>query len=94
MAGLFVNLIGIFAFSHAHSHGGVACDHGKSDGGHFGHSHHDDHHHSHSKHGHSHGSHGHSHSNKEDSHGSHGHSHGNTKKQSKGTTNMQGQICI
>eukprot|EP00112_Aurelia_sp_Birch-Aquarium-sp1_P002678 Seg1299.8 transcript_id=Seg1299.8/GoldUCD/mRNA.D3Y31 product="Zinc transporter 5" protein_id=Seg1299.8/GoldUCD/D3Y31 len=25
VAGLFVNLIGIFAFSHAHSHGGVAC---------------------------------------------------------------------
>eukprot|EP00112_Aurelia_sp_Birch-Aquarium-sp1_P010818 Seg2298.6 transcript_id=Seg2298.6/GoldUCD/mRNA.D3Y31 product="Zinc transporter 5" protein_id=Seg2298.6/GoldUCD/D3Y31 len=83
VAGLFVNLIGIFAFSHAHSHGGVACDHGKSDGGHFGHSHHDDH-------DHSHGSHGHSHGNKGHSHGSHGHSHGNTKKQSKGTTNMQG----
>ena len=26
VAGLLVNLVGIFAFSHAHTHGGEACD--------------------------------------------------------------------
>ena len=85
MAGLVVNMIGILAFSHAHTHGGAKCDHSK-DEGHFGHSHHGDHGHSHhNDHGHSHhGDHGHSHS-------SHGHSHSNSKKQSKGTTNMQGK---
>lgn len=63
--GLFVNLIGIFAFQHGgghgHSHGG---GHGHSHGGH-GHSH--DH-----GHGHSHENHGHSHN----GHIGHGHSHG------------------
>jgi len=83
VAGLVVNMIGILAFSHAHTHGGAKCDHSK-DEGHFGHSHHNENHnHSHSHHGHAHSSpHGHAHS----SH--HNHSHG--KKQSKGTTNMQG----
>lgn len=40
--GLFVNFIGIFAFSHAHhaSHGGGSCSHGHDDHGHdHGHSH-------------------------------------------------------
>ena len=54
VAGLGVNLFGMFAFSHAHSHGGEACsghgggkkDHGHSHGG--GHSHD---HHGHSAHG-------------------------------------------
>ncbi|XP_035040513.2 zinc transporter 5 isoform X2 [Hippoglossus stenolepis] len=66
VGGLLVNLVGICAFSHAHSHGGKTCssnDHGNS---HHGHSHSE---HSHGSHGHSHGSHGHS-------HGGHGHSHG------------------
>ncbi|XP_065059962.1 proton-coupled zinc antiporter SLC30A5-like isoform X2 [Rhopilema esculentum] len=79
VAGLLVNMIGIFAFSHAHSHGGAKCDHDA----HFGHSHQERHNHN-SGHGHSHhGTHGHSHS-------GHGHSHEGPKKQSKGTTNMQG----
>ncbi|TNM92532.1 hypothetical protein fugu_019544 [Takifugu bimaculatus] len=63
VGGLLVNLVGICAFSHAHSHGGKSCsshDHGHS---HHGHSHSE---HSHGGHGHSHGSHG---------HGGHGHSH-------------------
>ncbi|XP_049594353.1 proton-coupled zinc antiporter SLC30A5 isoform X1 [Syngnathus scovelli] len=63
VGGLLVNLVGICAFSHAHSHGGKSCsghDHGHS---HHGHSHGD---HSHGGHGHSHGGHG---------HGGHGHSH-------------------
>lgn len=63
VGGLLVNLVGICAFSHAHSHGGKNCsshDHGHS---HHGHSHSE---HSHGVHGHSHGSHGHS---------GHGHSH-------------------
>lgn len=48
VGGLLVNLVGICAFSHAHSHGGKSCQ-----------SH--DHGHSHGEHGHSHGGHGHSH---------------------------------
>uniref|UniRef100_A0A3Q3KJK0 Zinc transporter n=1 Tax=Monopterus albus TaxID=43700 RepID=A0A3Q3KJK0_MONAL len=44
VGGLLVNLVGICAFSHAHSHGGKSC-HGHSHGGH-----------GHSVHGHSHGS--------------------------------------
>lgn len=59
VGGLLVNLVGICAFSHAHSHGGKSCsshDHGHS---HHGHSHSE---HSHGGHGHSHGGHGHSHS--------------------------------
>uniref|UniRef100_H2U159 Zinc transporter n=1 Tax=Takifugu rubripes TaxID=31033 RepID=H2U159_TAKRU len=47
VGGLLVNLVGICAFSHAHSHGGKSCSHG-------GHGH------SHGSHGH--GGHGHSHS--------------------------------
>lgn len=65
VGGLLVNLVGICAFSHAHSHGGKSCsshDHGHS---HHGHSHSE---HSHGGHGHSHGSHVHS---------GHGHSHSN-----------------
>lgn len=63
VGGLLVNLVGICAFSHAHSHGGKSCsshDHGHS---HHGHSHSE---HSHGGHGHSHSSHMHS---------GHGHSH-------------------
>ncbi|XP_077478190.1 proton-coupled zinc antiporter SLC30A5 isoform X2 [Stigmatopora argus] len=59
VGGLLVNLVGICAFSHAHSHGGKSCsghDHGHS---HHGHSHADQ---GHGGHGHSHGGHGHSHS--------------------------------
>ncbi|KAL2100387.1 hypothetical protein ACEWY4_004781 [Coilia grayii] len=68
VGGLLVNLVGICAFSHAHSHGSSkgGCsghDHGHS---HHGHGHGE---HSHGGHGHSHGGHGHS-------HGGHGHSHG------------------
>ncbi|XP_010723802.1 zinc transporter 5 [Meleagris gallopavo] len=60
VGGLIVNLVGICAFSHAHSHGA-------SRGGCHSHEH------SHSYHGHSH-SHGHGHSHNEHGH-SHGHSH-------------------
>ncbi|MEQ2298493.1 hypothetical protein AMECASPLE_005690 [Ameca splendens] len=73
VAGLLVNLVGIFVFQH----GGHGHSHG--DGGH-GHSHslfngslnHGHGGHSHDGHGHSHDGHGHSH----DKHGGHGHSHG------------------
>uniref|UniRef100_A0A3B5R9M3 Zinc transporter n=1 Tax=Xiphophorus maculatus TaxID=8083 RepID=A0A3B5R9M3_XIPMA len=63
VGGLLVNLVGICAFSHAHSHahGGKSCssqDHGHS---HHGHSH-GEHGHAHGGHGHSHGGHGHAHS--------------------------------
>uniref|UniRef100_A0A1A8IWB9 Zinc transporter n=1 Tax=Nothobranchius kuhntae TaxID=321403 RepID=A0A1A8IWB9_NOTKU len=54
VGGLLVNLVGICAFSHAHSHGGKSCssqDHGHSHGEH-----------SHGGHGHAHGGHGHAHS--------------------------------
>ncbi|KAK2906891.1 hypothetical protein QQF64_019218 [Cirrhinus molitorella] len=78
IAGLLVNLVGIFVFQHGghgHSHGGEghghshslfngSVGHGHSHGGH-GHSHESKHGHDH---GHSHGDHGHS-------HGGHGHSH-------------------
>uniref|UniRef100_A0A673B4D5 Zinc transporter n=1 Tax=Sphaeramia orbicularis TaxID=375764 RepID=A0A673B4D5_9TELE len=71
VAGLLVNLVGIFVFQHGghgHSHGdgghghshslfNGSLNHGHSHGGH-----------DHSKHGHGHGGHGHS-------HGGHGHSH-------------------
>uniref|UniRef100_A0A674N693 Zinc transporter n=1 Tax=Takifugu rubripes TaxID=31033 RepID=A0A674N693_TAKRU len=50
VGGLLVNLVGICAFSHAHSHGGKSC----SEHSHGGHGH------SHGSHGH--GGHGHSHS--------------------------------
>ncbi|KAM4533188.1 proton-coupled zinc antiporter SLC30A5 [Fundulus diaphanus] len=66
VGGLLVNLVGICAFSHAHSHGGKSCashDHGHA---HHGHSHgehgHGSHGHSHAEHGHAHGGHAHSHS--------------------------------
>ncbi|XP_015780431.1 PREDICTED: zinc transporter 5-like [Acropora digitifera] len=70
VGGLVVNLVGIFAFSHAHSHG-ASSSHGHSNHGHsnHGHSHHGHSHHGHSHHGHSH--HGHSHH----GHSHHGHSH-------------------
>ncbi|XP_014828767.1 PREDICTED: zinc transporter 5 [Poecilia mexicana] len=61
VGGLLVNLVGICAFSHAHSHGGKSCssnDHGHS---HHGHSH-GEHSHAHGSHGHAHSSHGHAHS--------------------------------
>jgi len=51
VAGLLVNLIGVVAFSHAHTHGGKKCD---GHGGDHGHSHDHGHGHSHD-HGHSHG---------------------------------------
>uniref|UniRef100_A0A8C2CNJ9 Zinc transporter n=1 Tax=Cyprinus carpio TaxID=7962 RepID=A0A8C2CNJ9_CYPCA len=79
IAGLLVNLVGIFVFQHGghgHSHGDEghghshslfngSVGHGHSHGGH-GHSHESKH--GHDDHGHSHGGHGHS-------HGGHGHSH-------------------
>lgn len=82
--GFIVNLIGIFAFQHGHSHGGGDHGHSHGFGGH-GHSHglgldegpishghsHDSHGHSHNNHGHSHDNHGHGHS-----HGGQSHSHG------------------
>ncbi|GFS25487.1 zinc transporter 7 [Elysia marginata] len=74
--GFIVNLIGIFAFQHGHSHGGG--DHGHSHG--FG-----GHGHSHGlgldegpvSHGHSHGNHGHGHSHDKHGHDNHGYSHDN-----------------
>jgi len=87
--GFFVNLIGIFAFQHGHSHGGDG-GHGHSHGfGGHGHSHSfggsDNHGHSHAvaNHGHSHnGGHGHSHDSPSHGHShgdsSHGHSHGDS----------------
>ncbi|XP_027867807.1 zinc transporter 7 [Xiphophorus couchianus] len=78
VAGLLVNLVGIFVFQHGghgHSHGDGGHGHSHSlfngslshgHGGHGGHGH------SHDGHGHSHDGHGHSH----DKHGDHGHSHG------------------
>ena len=83
IAGLAVNLIGIAAFSHAHSHGGLS--HGHAHGGGGGHAHHG-HGHAHGgeNHAHSHGGGGHGHS-----HGSsHGHSHGGTN------SNMQGKYLF
>ncbi|XP_038142631.1 zinc transporter 7 [Cyprinodon tularosa] len=75
VAGLLVNLVGIFVFQH----GGHGHTHG--DGGH-GHSHSLfngslSHGHSHGGHGHSHEGHGgHGHSHDKHGHGGHGHSHG------------------
>ncbi|XP_056121449.1 proton-coupled zinc antiporter SLC30A5 [Rhinichthys klamathensis goyatoka] len=67
VGGLLVNLVGICAFSHAHSHGASKSS---CSGHEHGHSHHGhgNAEHTHGGHGHSHGGHGHSHS--------HGHSHG------------------
>lgn len=78
IAGLLVNLVGIFVFQHGghgHSHGGD--DHGHSHSLFNGSAAHG---HSHGGHGHSHGGHGHSHESKHGhdhghSHGGHGHSH-------------------
>ncbi|XP_031601525.1 zinc transporter 5 isoform X1 [Oreochromis aureus] len=84
VGGLLVNLVGICAFSHAHSHGSKSCsshDHGHS---HHGHSHSE---HSHGGHGHSHGGHGHSHGGH--GHGGHGHSHGSGGM----NANMRG-VCL
>ncbi|XP_036377495.1 zinc transporter 7 [Megalops cyprinoides] len=91
IAGLLVNLVGIFVFQHGghgHSHGGGeghghshslfngSVGHGHSHGGH-GHSHGSKHGHSHDHgHGHDHGhDHGHGHGH---GHGGHGHSHEDT----------------
>ncbi|CAK6984144.1 zinc transporter 7 isoform X2, partial [Scomber scombrus] len=82
VAGLLVNLVGIFVFQHGghgHSHGeeghghshslfNGSLNHGHSHGGH-GHQKHGHGEHGHGEHGH--GEHGHSH----DGHGGHGHSH-------------------
>jgi len=73
IAGLCVNLIGILAFSHSHSHGGAPCP--SSEGKSHNHSHENSHEHSH-EHSHDH-SHDHSHSH---SNSSHGHSHGEPSK--------------
>ncbi|XP_017293100.1 zinc transporter 7 isoform X2 [Kryptolebias marmoratus] len=81
VAGLLVNLVGIFVFQHGghgHSHGDGGHGHshslfnGSLNHGHGGHEHH-------SKHADWHGGHGHSHGEHEEhghSHGGHGHSHG------------------
>ncbi|KAL7397129.1 hypothetical protein ABVT39_017385 [Epinephelus coioides] len=86
VAGLLVNLVGIFVFQHGghgHSHGDEghghshslfngSVNHGHSHGGHDGHGHS---HRGHDGHGHSHGGHdGHGHSH--GGHDGHGHSHG------------------
>ncbi|XP_023148772.2 zinc transporter 7 isoform X1 [Amphiprion ocellaris] len=85
VAGLLVNLVGIFVFQHGghgHSHGegghghshslfNGSLNHGHSHGGHDHQNKHADRH-SHGGHGHSHDGHGHGH---EHSHGGHGHSH-------------------
>uniref|UniRef100_A0A7N6C3H6 Zinc transporter n=1 Tax=Anabas testudineus TaxID=64144 RepID=A0A7N6C3H6_ANATE len=82
VAGLLVNLVGIFVFQH----GGHGHSHGEGGHGHshslfngslsHGHRHsHDGHGHSHDGHGHSHDGHGHSHDGHGHSHDGHGHSH-------------------
>ncbi|KAM3619906.1 uncharacterized protein V6R79_015610 [Siganus canaliculatus] len=87
VAGLIVNLIGIFVFQHGghgHSHGegghghshslfNGSLNHGHSHGGS---DHHSKHSHGGHEHGHSHDGHGHSHGGHGHSHGGHGHSHG------------------
>ncbi|XP_053178140.1 zinc transporter 7 isoform X1 [Scomber japonicus] len=90
VAGLLVNLVGIFVFQHGghgHSHGeeghghshslfNGSLNHGHSHGGH-GHQKHGGHGHSHDGHGghgHSHDGHG-GHGHSHDGHGGHGHSH-------------------
>ncbi|KAM7012608.1 zinc transporter 7 [Tautogolabrus adspersus] len=87
VAGLLVNLVGIFVFQHGghgHSHGeeghghshslfNGSLNHGHSHGGHDHHKHADRH--EHGGHGHSHDGHGHSHDDHGHSHGGHGHSH-------------------
>ncbi|XP_026202230.1 zinc transporter 7 [Anabas testudineus] len=87
VAGLLVNLVGIFVFQHGghgHSHGegghghshslfNGSLSHGHSHGGHDHQSKHGGH--SHDGHGHSHDGHGHSHDGHGHSHDGHGHSH-------------------
>ncbi|XP_070817263.1 zinc transporter 7 isoform X2 [Chaetodon trifascialis] len=86
VAGLIVNLVGVFVFQHGghgHSHGeeghghshslfNGSLNHGHSHGGHDHQNKHVDRH-SHGGHGHSHGGHGHSHGGHGHSHGGHGH---------------------
>ncbi|XP_029355535.1 zinc transporter 7 isoform X2 [Echeneis naucrates] len=93
VAGLLVNLVGIFVFQHGghgHSHGDEghghshslfngSLNHGHSHGGHTHHSKHGGDRHSHDGHGHSHDGHGHSHDGHGHSHDGHGHSHGSSK---------------
>lgn len=88
VAGLLVNLVGIFVFQHGghgHSHGegghghshslfNGSLNHGHSHGGHDHQNKHADRH-SHEGHGHSHGGHGHGHDGHGHGHGGHGHSH-------------------
>ncbi|XP_029206485.2 zinc transporter 5-like [Acropora millepora] len=78
VGGLVVNLVGIFAFSHAHSHGG-SSSHGHSNHGHSNHGHS---HHGHSHHGHGHHGHGHCHG--------HGRSHADEDRHRDRSVNMQG----
>uniref|UniRef100_A0A8C2CM09 Zinc transporter n=1 Tax=Cyprinus carpio TaxID=7962 RepID=A0A8C2CM09_CYPCA len=94
IAGLLVNLVGIFVFQHGghgHSHGDEghghshslfngSVGHGHSHGGH-GHSHESKH--GHDDHGHSHGGHGHS-------HGGHGHSHDDPHCHGKTSSSLSG----
>ncbi|KAG7218884.1 hypothetical protein INR49_019470 [Caranx melampygus] len=91
VAGLLVNLVGIFVFQHGghgHSHGDEghghshslfngSLNHGHSHGGHSHQSKHG-HGHGHGGQGHSHDGHGHSHDGHGHSHGGHGHSHEET----------------
>uniref|UniRef100_A0A671U071 Zinc transporter n=1 Tax=Sparus aurata TaxID=8175 RepID=A0A671U071_SPAAU len=75
VAGLIVNLIGIFVFQHGghgHSHG--EGGHGHSHSLFNGHDHQDKH--GHGGHGHDHGGHGHDHGGHGHDHGGHGHDHG------------------
>jgi zinc transporter 5/7 len=82
--GFLVNMVGLFAFGHAHhghDHGGHDHGHGGHDHGHS-HDHSNDHghahNHSHDSHAHDHGhSHGHSHDSHDHSH-DHSHSHSNS----------------
>ncbi|XP_041646571.1 zinc transporter 7 [Cheilinus undulatus] len=89
VAGLLVNLVGIFVFQHGghgHSHGdgghghshslfNGSLNHGHSHGGHDHHKHGHGHGHGGHEHGHDSHGHGHSHDGHGHSHGGHGHSH-------------------
>lgn len=84
--GFLVNLVGIYAFGHVHSHGGGS--HGHSHGGSHGHSHGDE-----SDQLMSVDSHSHSHSHNHNSHNNnHGHSHNDSHAHSAGPTSGQSQI--
>ncbi|XP_037553815.1 zinc transporter 7 [Nematolebias whitei] len=85
VAGLMVNLVGIFVFQHGghgHSHGDGGHGHshslfnGSVNHSHGGHEHHSKQTDWHGHEGHSHGGHGHSHEGHGHSHEGHGHSHG------------------